>query len=272
MKILEFSGFKLRVLDWPDSPLFVLVDICKVLGYSNPAMVSVKLSNSQKALSKIETLDGGPQNTTVVTRQGFFEILKKSSKKNAPELLDWLLTKVFRLSDRYSARRKKMAALSKQLGFRLSQEKGRWTYRSEGRRRKATEEEIKLWTALKAQMEQTALAESHAVDRDFAFAWIETHRQLRQLANNVISQSAELSRLSEKAAQHMEDHSNLFKSVGESNKASRCKTHARQIRGAIRMHSEAARLAREGFGIEPRKEKKATPGAANLPELKIPKS
>ena len=78
-----------RVLGTPDSPEFVLADLCAALEIANPRNVAARLDDDQKGVRSVDT-PGGRQQMTVVTESGMYEVVLRSDKPEAVAFRRWL--------------------------------------------------------------------------------------------------------------------------------------------------------------------------------------
>lgn len=90
-----FHNQQVRTLTAPDGePRFVLADVCRVLGMSNPTMVAQRLD--EDALSTAEVIDsvGRTQSATVITEPGLYEVIFQSRKPEAKAFRRWVTSEV----------------------------------------------------------------------------------------------------------------------------------------------------------------------------------
>lgn len=78
-----------RVADREGEPWFVGIDVCKVLGLSNPHSSLALLDDDEKGVHTMETL-GGVQGVTVVSEAGVYRLVFKSRKPVAERFKRWL--------------------------------------------------------------------------------------------------------------------------------------------------------------------------------------
>lgn len=91
----DYQGHAVRTLTGPDGePRFVLADVCRVLGMSNPTMVAQRLD--EDALSATEVIDsvGRTQSATIITEAGLYEVIFQSRKPEARAFRRWVTTEV----------------------------------------------------------------------------------------------------------------------------------------------------------------------------------
>lgn len=93
--VYTFHDQQVRTLTGPDGePRFVLADVCRVLGMSNPTMVAQRLD--EDALSTAEVIDsvGRTQSATVITEPGLYEVIFQSRKPEAKAFRRWVTSEV----------------------------------------------------------------------------------------------------------------------------------------------------------------------------------
>lgn len=70
-------------------PWFVLADLCKVLGLSNPSVVAQRIDEA--ALSQTEIRSGGQmRSVTIVSESGMYEVVIRSDKPEAVAFRRWI--------------------------------------------------------------------------------------------------------------------------------------------------------------------------------------
>lgn len=82
LQIFVYSGEQLRTVQRDDGLWWVLRDVCRVLGMSNPAMVAGRLDEDEKGVSQIYT-PGGTQEITIVNEPGLYAVILRSDKPEA---------------------------------------------------------------------------------------------------------------------------------------------------------------------------------------------
>lgn len=87
--IVEFQSQPIRITGTWDNPLFVLADVCKVLGLSNPSDVAKTLDSTDVSLDSIYTL-GGEQQLLTVTESGLYQLIFQSRKPEAKTFKRWV--------------------------------------------------------------------------------------------------------------------------------------------------------------------------------------
>ena len=90
----KFGEVRVVVNETTKEPYFVLADICKVLGLTNPTEVAKSLPEDD--LSNTEVIDtiGRKQKVNVVTESGLYKVIFKSRKEEALAFQDWVTKEV----------------------------------------------------------------------------------------------------------------------------------------------------------------------------------
>lgn len=86
----NYGDAQVRVVTIEGDPWFVLADLCKVLGLSNPSMVAERIESD--ALSTTEVIDsiGRTQSARIVSEPGMYEVIFLSRKPEAREFKRWI--------------------------------------------------------------------------------------------------------------------------------------------------------------------------------------
>ena len=93
IQVFEYQNNKVRTVDMDGAPWFVLKDVCEVLGLGNSRMVSARLDEDEKGVSKIDTL-GGAQNVTIISESGLYNVILRSDKPEAKPFRKWVTSEV----------------------------------------------------------------------------------------------------------------------------------------------------------------------------------
>lgn len=93
IQVFEYQNNKVRTVDMDGAPWFVLKDVCEVLGLGNSRMVSDRLDEDEKGVSKIDTL-GGVQNVTIINESGLYNVILRSDKPEAKPFRKWVTSEV----------------------------------------------------------------------------------------------------------------------------------------------------------------------------------
>lgn len=83
------QDFEIRVLTRNGDPWFVLTDVCVVLGLVNSSDVSARLDDDEKGVATIDT-PGGPQEVTVISEPGLYNVTRTSRKSEAKRFRRWI--------------------------------------------------------------------------------------------------------------------------------------------------------------------------------------
>ena len=92
IETLNYKGFRIRTVKHDGQLWIVFADICKALGYRNPAHESKRLDSEEKC-----KLDIGLKNTLAlcINRDGLYTFLLFSGKTEVAEFREWASKKVF---------------------------------------------------------------------------------------------------------------------------------------------------------------------------------
>jgi prophage antirepressor-like protein len=89
-----FEGeITVRVVDRDGAPWFVMTDVCRALGLTNPTETVRGLDEDEKGISITETL-GGAQEMIVISESGLYALIFKSRKPNAAHFRKWVTATV----------------------------------------------------------------------------------------------------------------------------------------------------------------------------------
>ena len=87
----EFGEIRIAIID--GEPWFCLVDICRALELTNPAMVKSRLN--EKGINSIDTLTkGGMQHLLYVNEPNLYKTIFQSRKESAERFTDWVTSDV----------------------------------------------------------------------------------------------------------------------------------------------------------------------------------
>ncbi len=89
----DFSGQQVRVVTLDGEPWFVLADLCKVLGLGTPGRVRERLDGGVSLTHTLQTA-GGPQQMTIVSEAGMYEVVIRSDKPDAVTFRRWITSEV----------------------------------------------------------------------------------------------------------------------------------------------------------------------------------
>jgi prophage antirepressor-like protein len=97
IQIFENEEFgQIRVIDIDGVPWWVLTDICKILGLSNPSSVALKLDEDEKLKVDPKSNLGSRSNTplTVINESGLYAVILRSDKPNAKVFRKWVTSEI----------------------------------------------------------------------------------------------------------------------------------------------------------------------------------
>lgn len=85
-----FEGNLVRtIVDEHGDPWFVVSDVCRALGHTNPTMAIASLDDDEKGLSFTET-PGGRQELRTVSESGLYRLVLRSNKPEAKRFRRWV--------------------------------------------------------------------------------------------------------------------------------------------------------------------------------------
>jgi prophage antirepressor-like protein len=92
----DFEGNNVRVIDRDGEPWFVLADVCRVLGHTNPTVAAERLDDDERAtLNNGEGRPGhGAQSFTIVSESGLYALILTSRKPAAKRFRKWVTAEV----------------------------------------------------------------------------------------------------------------------------------------------------------------------------------
>lgn len=93
LQLFEFHKHPVRVIAIEGEPWFVLADLCRVLGLGTPARVRERLDEGVSQTHTLQTA-GGPQQMTVVSEPGMYEVVIRSDKPDAIAFRRWITGRV----------------------------------------------------------------------------------------------------------------------------------------------------------------------------------
>jgi anti-repressor protein len=93
LKVFEFEGSRVRVVEKDGQPWWVAKDVCDVLKHSNSRMAIELLDDDEKGLSKVYT-PGGIQDMTVISESGLYTLITRSNKPEARKFRKWVTSNV----------------------------------------------------------------------------------------------------------------------------------------------------------------------------------
>ena len=90
----KFNEYPVRVVDKDGKKLFVIRDICNILGFSNPNRQLAVHTENRPLYERIKT-PGGPQVVRLVPREDVEKILAPNHGSKAAALRRWLRTELY---------------------------------------------------------------------------------------------------------------------------------------------------------------------------------
>ena len=90
----KFNDLPVRVVEKDGNPLFVIRDICNILGFSNPNRQLAVHTENRPLYERIKT-PGGLQVVRLVPREDVEKILAPNHGRKAAALRRWLRTEVY---------------------------------------------------------------------------------------------------------------------------------------------------------------------------------
>ncbi len=89
----NYGDVAVRVVMVDGEPWFVLADLCKVLELSAVGRVAARLDEGVRQTHTLQTA-GGPQQMTIVSESGMYEVVIRSDKPEAVEFRRWITGEV----------------------------------------------------------------------------------------------------------------------------------------------------------------------------------
>ncbi len=90
LQVLNFEEQQVRMLEKDGQPWWVLADVCKVLGLSNPTKVSSRLDDDERSNFKL----GRQGKATIVNESGLYSVIIRSDKPAAKKFKRWITHEV----------------------------------------------------------------------------------------------------------------------------------------------------------------------------------
>ncbi|MGV3456323.1 BRO family protein [Sphingomonas sp.] len=90
----NFGDQPIRIEDRDGAPWFVLVDVCRVLGISNPSVAARRLDADERDDLNITDPIGRAQTATVVNESGLYRLILTSRKDSAKRFGKWVTSEV----------------------------------------------------------------------------------------------------------------------------------------------------------------------------------
>ncbi len=97
LSIYSFQDHPVRVLGTPENPLFVAIDVCRILGIENSRDAAASLDADER--TTVANPDGNPRagiphQITCVTESGLYTLVFKSRKPEAKMFRKWVTAEV----------------------------------------------------------------------------------------------------------------------------------------------------------------------------------
>lgn len=89
-----FEGNEIRIIERDGEVLFVLADVCRVLGINNPSAVASRLDNDEKNSLTLSEGNRGNPNVTAVNEAGFYRVVMRSDSPLAKPFQKWVTSEV----------------------------------------------------------------------------------------------------------------------------------------------------------------------------------
>lgn len=88
----QYDEHEVRVVDIDGEPWFVLADLCKALGLSNPSVYATRLAQIGEVTRFYPTVDrlGRTQQAVIVSEPGMYEVVIRSDKPDAVAFRRWI--------------------------------------------------------------------------------------------------------------------------------------------------------------------------------------
>ncbi|MEH2450610.1 BRO-N domain-containing protein [Nostoc sp.] len=93
LSVFNFESHEIRFVGTSDAPLWVAVDICKVLEFSNPNETIKRLDDEDRTLISIEGINYG-RSVNCVNESGLYSLILISRKPQAKRFKKWLTSEV----------------------------------------------------------------------------------------------------------------------------------------------------------------------------------
>lgn len=88
-----YEDQQVRVIQLDSEPWFVLTDLAKVLEIAAPARLAARLDEGVRQTHTLQTA-GGPQQMTIVSEPGMYEVVIRSDKPEAAAFRRWITSEV----------------------------------------------------------------------------------------------------------------------------------------------------------------------------------
>lgn len=92
--IKNFNDFNLRIFDHNNVQWFMVVDVCKILGLTNPTEAIRNIDNDDLSTTEVIDKIGRKQKANIINEYGLYELIFKSRKKEAQNFKKWITHEV----------------------------------------------------------------------------------------------------------------------------------------------------------------------------------
>lgn len=93
MQVFKYGYNEVRTVEQGGEVWWVLADVCRVLGLSEPHRVAHRLDEDEKGRTQITTL-GGDQKMTIISESGLYKVILRSDKPEAKKFTRWVTHEV----------------------------------------------------------------------------------------------------------------------------------------------------------------------------------
>jgi anti-repressor protein len=92
---IKFNSENVRILGTSDNPLFVVIDICKILGLTNTTKVLRNIPEKWYTLIPLKSGNSsGIQNVKVINESGLYKIIMRSNKEITQPFQDFVCEEI----------------------------------------------------------------------------------------------------------------------------------------------------------------------------------
>ncbi|HSH51696.1 MAG TPA: Bro-N domain-containing protein, partial [Bacteroidales bacterium] len=89
-----FDGHELTIIEKNGEPIFMLSDVCKILGIGNPTDVKNRLDDGVVSIEVILDSLNRQQKATFVNEDGLYDVILDSRKPEAKQFRKWITSEV----------------------------------------------------------------------------------------------------------------------------------------------------------------------------------
>lgn len=97
LQIFNYGEIPIRTITRDGEPWWVLADVCRVLGLSNPTVVASRLDDDEKEILKTKldlVLDIPNRGLTIINESGLYKVILRSDKPEAQKFTRWVTHEV----------------------------------------------------------------------------------------------------------------------------------------------------------------------------------